>query len=122
MGKIEIDETIQNINETIGDKPELSSDLLQIRRKLETMKVAILELKILREDFERGNITNENYRIHSKRLRTDLERTRNEIELTNIISRIKEEERSKFTRLKNTIKSNADLINLILNILKLLTQ
>lgn len=122
--KIEIedlDEVIQKINETIKNKPELSSELLKLRRQLENMKVAMIELENLREDFERGNITSENYRIQSKKLRTDLERSKNEADLMNIINRIEEKEkRSILTRLKDTITSNKEFIKFILEVLKII--
>ena len=119
----DLDTAIQKINETIKTKPKLSSKLLELRKKLESMKVALLELHNLRDDFERGNITNESYRIQSKRLRTDLERSRNEANLLDIINTIEEKEkRSMLIRLKDKIISNKDFILLVLEVIKILTK
>lgn len=111
--------TIQKTNEAIKKRPELTSELLELRKKLEAMKVASLELGSLRDDFERGNVTAEAYRVQSKKLRTDIERSRNEANLLTIVHQIKsEEKKSKLLRLKEAIVSNKDFIRVVLEILK----
>ena len=80
----DLDFTIKKINAAIKERPDLASSLLELRKKIETMKVAVLELRKLRDDFERGNITTEDYLVYSKRLKLDLERARNEANLLDI--------------------------------------
>ena len=114
----DLDFTIKKINAAIKERPDLASSLLELRKKIETMKVAVLELRKLRDDFERGNITTEDYLVYSKRLKLDLERARNEANLLDILDRIKDEEkRSKLSRLKDAIVSNKDFILVVLEIL-----
>jgi hypothetical protein len=114
-----LNDAIQKINEIIKVKPELSSKLLNLRKQLETMKVSLIELGNLRDDFERGNITNENYRVQSKKLRTDIERAKNDADLLGILASVEEKEKKPIlTRLKNAVISNKDFIIIVLEILK----
>ena len=114
----DLDFTIKKINAAIKERADLASSLLELRKKIERMKVAVLELRKLRDDFERGNITTEDYLVYSKRLKLDLERARNEANLLDILDRIKDEEkRSKLSRLKDAIVSNKDFILVVLEIL-----
>lgn len=114
-----LNDAIQKINEIIKVKPELSLKLLNLRKQLETMKVSLIELENLRDDFERGNITNENYRVQSKKLRTDIERAKNDADLMGILDSVEGKEKKPIlTRLKNAVLSNKDFIVLVLEILK----
>jgi hypothetical protein len=97
----------------------MTSELTELRKKMETMKVASLQLASLRDDFERGNLTTEDYQVQSKKLRMDVERARNEADLLSIIHHIKsEEKKSILLRLKETITSNKDFIIAVAEILK----
>lgn len=114
----DLDSTIRKINSAIKERPDVASSLLELRKKIETMKIAALELRKLRDDFERGNITTETYLVHSKKLKLDLERAKNEANLLDILDGIKDEEKkSKLSRLKDTIVSNKDFIFVVLEIL-----
>ena len=115
----DLETAIQNTNEAIKEKPELKAELLELRKNLETMKIATIELANLRDDFERGNVVTESYQVQSKKLRMDIERARNEANLLNIIGKIKDkEEKSKLIRLKEAIVSNKDFIIATIKILK----
>ena len=91
---------IHETNEAIKKRPELTSELLKLRKRLETMKVASMELRSFRDDFERGNITTEAYQVGSKKLRMDVERARSEADLLTIVHEVKsEKEKSQLIRL-----------------------
>jgi len=115
----ELNTTIQRINEAIKKSPEIKSELLSLRKKLEIMKVSIIELMSSRDDFERGNITTESYQVQSKKLRMDIERARNDADLLGMIDKVAdEEEKPKLLRLKDAIVSNKDFIITVAEILK----
>lgn len=114
-----LDIAIQNSNEAIKKYPNLKPELLELRKHLETMKVSAIELANLRDDFERGNITAETHQIQSKKLRTDIERARNDANLLDIIDKVKDsKEKSKLLQLKDAIVSNKDFIIATIKILK----
>jgi hypothetical protein len=109
---------IQETNEATKKTPNLSSELANLRRKLETMKVASIELRSLRDDYERGNITTENYHVQNKKLSMDIERARNEANLISIINKIQDvEKKSRLLRIKEAILSNKDFIVAVIEIL-----
>lgn len=109
---------IQRTNEAIKKNPDLSSELSDLRRKLEIMKVSTNELESLRDDYERGNITTENYHVQSKKLRMDIERARDEANLISIINKVQDgEKKSKLLRIKEAILSNKDFIVAVVEIL-----
>lgn len=115
----DLETAIQNTNEAIKRNPKFKADLLELRKNMEIMKIAVIELISLRDDFERGNITTEFYQVQSKKLRMDVERARNEANLLSIIDRVEnKEEKSKLLQLKEAIVSNKDFIITALEILK----
>lgn len=115
----ELDAAIHKANEATKKRPDLTSKLTELTKKMEAMKVASLQLIRLRDDFERGNVTTEDYQVQSKRLRMDIERARNEADLLSIIHNIRnEEKKSTLLRLKETIISNKDFIIAVAEILK----
>lgn len=112
---------INRTNEAIKKNPDLSSDLYDLRKKLEIMKVASVELAKLRDDYERGNITTENYHVQGKKLRMDAERARNDANLIVIINEIQDlEKKSRLLRIKEAIVSNKDFILAVFEILSAL--
>lgn len=115
----ELDNAISEINNAMKEHPELESDLTKLRKKLGDMKVASLELEKLEDDFERANITEDRYLVQRKKLRTDIERSRNEADLISILHKIEDEDKkSNLQRLVDAIKSNKDFILVVLEIVK----
>lgn len=78
------------------------------------MKVATLEIKELREEFNRGDLTQEMYLVRRKKLRTDIVSSQNKLRLEMldpVIAKVEEQEtKSKLTRFKEAIVSNKELI------------
>ena len=110
---------IQRTNEATKKTPDLSSELSDLRRKLEIMEVASNELRSLRDDYERGNVTTENYHVQSKKLSMDIERARDDANLISIINKIQDgEKKSRLLRIKEAILSNKDFIVAVVEILE----
>lgn len=117
----DIEEAIQKTNEAVMKRVDARHELLELRRHLETFKVAAIQLTTLREDFERGNITAEDYQVQSKKLRTDMERARNDANLLSLIDKIVISRReSLLQRAKNAITNNKEFIITVLEIVKAL--
>lgn len=112
----DVDLGIEKANTLIKKKPEVS-ELYQLRKNLESMKIALLEMRKLRDDFERGNITSEQYWVQNKKLRTDFERSKNETFLLETIQKLPEKKRSRLLKLKEAIMSNRDFILFVIEVL-----
>ncbi len=119
----DLDEVIDEINAKLKQRSKSSSELLVLRIRLEAMKVDLVGLADLREDFESGNITDENYRVQSKKLRTDIERSRNDANLSNILDTIeKKDTRLRLEDLRDKIISNKGFILFVLELMKSLPR
>ncbi len=115
----EFDTAINEINKAVEKHPELASELINVRKKLEAMKVSTITLEHLRDDLERDNIVREQYHVESKKLRIDIERSRNEANLLTILHHIPDEKKkSELLQLKDAIRSNKDFIIVVLEIMK----
>ncbi len=111
----DIEDAILKTNLAIKKKPEIV-ELHQLRRNLEGMKIALTQMKKLRDDFDRGNIITEQYWVQDKKLKTEFERCRNEALVLDIIQKLPEEEKSRLTRIKEAVVSNKDFIFLIVQV------
>jgi Tfp pilus assembly protein PilO len=111
----DIEDAILKTNLAIKKKPDIV-ELHQLRRNLEGMKVALAQMKKLRDDFDRGNIITEQYWVQDKKLKTDFERCRNEALVLDIIQKLPEEEKSRLTRIKEAVVSNKDFIFLVVQV------
>lgn len=112
----DIDSAIEKANTLIKEKPQIS-ELYELRKNLESMKIALLEMKRLRDDFERGNVTSEQYWVQNKKLRTDFERSKHETFLLEIIQKLPEEKKSRLLKIKEAIMSNKDFILFVVEVL-----
>lgn len=113
----ELDELLEKMNETIQEKPELSLRLRPIVNEIQRLKVAMLELDELKQEFYCGDLTEDTYLTRRKKLRMDITVARNRITgnmLPELVKDAKDDEtKSTWTKAKEAIRANKDVIILI---------
>ena len=113
----DLDRVSAQLKELMAKRPDLVEKVKEIRNSIVDMKVASVELEELRSDFERGNITDDNYRVRSKKLRKDYllaKESINDLSIESLLDEVKENnEKTRLGKAWECIKSNKEKIIMI---------
>jgi dephospho-CoA kinase len=116
----DLDQASDQLKELISKRPELGEQLKSIRKQLVEMKVALSELEELREEYQRGRLTEDMYLTRRMKLKTDYLLAReglSDAEISNLFNEVKDQnEKSRLQKLKNKIVSNKDMILFIIEV------
>ena len=116
----DLDQASAQMKELMFKRPDLEDQIKMLRQYIVEMKVALSELGELREENIRGNITEDAYHVRRKKLKTDYMLARegiSDLAINNLLNEIKEpNEKSRLSRIKETIRSNKDTILFIMEV------
>ena len=116
----DLDQASDQLKELLSKRPELGEQIKTIRKQLIEMKVALSELEELREEHERGRLTEDMYLTRRMKLKTDYFLARegiSDFEINNLLGEVKDQtEKSRLQKLKDKILSNKDTILFIAEI------
>lgn len=111
---IDLEQVSTQLKELTTKRPELENEIKSIRRQIIEMKVALSELDELRQDHDRGRLTEDTYLTRRMKLKTDYLLARegiSDIAVDNMLNAIKEpNEKSRLQKIKDKISSNKDTI------------
>lgn len=117
----ELDQVSNEIKELLKKRPDLSDQLNSIRSNILRMKVALSELEELRNEFIKGDLTEDTYLTRRKKLKMDFMTAKDSIDdktLNDLLNQIGDkDEKSRLTKIKNTITSNKELISFLFQLL-----
>jgi len=117
---VDLDQVSDQIKELIKRRPDLENQLKPIRRHLVDMKVALSELEELREEHDRGKITEDTYLTRRKKLKTDYMLARDSIgdqATADLLGQVKDQnEKSRLAKLKDAVSSNKGYILFLLEL------
>ena len=116
----DLDQASDQLKELLSKRPELGEQIKTVRKQLIEMKVALSELEELREEHERGRLTEDMYLTRRMKLKTDYLLARegiSDFEINNLLDEVKDQnEKSRLQKLKDKIISNKDTILFIAEI------
>jgi len=116
----DLDQASEQIKELIVKRPDLEDRLKPLRRQLVEMKVALSELEELREEHNRGKLTEDMHLTRRMKLKTDYMLAREGIKdttINNLLSEVRNQnEKSRLQKIKDAIKSNKDYILFLIEI------
>lgn len=116
----DLDQASDQIKELIGKRPDLEDQLQTLRRNLIEMKVAHSELEELREEHNRGKLTEDMYLTRRMKLKTDYMLARegiSDVTINNLLGEVKDpKEKSRLQKIKDALKSNKDYILFLIEI------
>jgi predicted nuclease with TOPRIM domain len=116
----DLDQASDQMKELQFKRPDLDDKVKGLRKSIIEMKVALSELEELRDDFDRGNITDENYRVRRKKLKTDYLIAResiNDISINSLLGEVQEvSEKSRLEKIRDCVNSNKEKISLLMEI------
>lgn len=116
----DLEQASDQIKDVIAKRPNLEEQLKPLRRHLTEMKVALSELEELREDHNRGNITEDMFLTRRMKLKRDYMLARegiSDLTIDNLLGEVKDQkEKSRLQKIKDAIKSNKDYILFLMEI------
>jgi chaperonin cofactor prefoldin len=116
----DLDQASDQIKELIAKRPDIEDQLKTLRQHLVEMKVALSELEELRDEHNRGKLTEDMYLTRRMKLKTDYMSTREDISditINNLLGEVKDQkEKSRLQKIKDAIKSNKDYILFLMEI------
>jgi chaperonin cofactor prefoldin len=116
----DLDQASDQFKELLSKRPELGERVRILRRQLIEMKVALSELEEIREEHERGRLTEDMYLTRRMKLKTDYllaSESISELEINSLLDEVKDPiEKSRLQKLKDKIISNKDKILFLVEI------
>lgn len=110
----DLEQASDQIKDVITKRADLEDQLKPLRRHLTEMKVALSELEELREDHNRGKITEDMYLTRRMKLKRDYMFARegiSDLTINSLLGEVKDQkEKSRLQKIKDAIKSNKDYI------------
>lgn len=116
----DLDQASDELKKLLSKRPELGEQIKNIRKQLIEMKVALSELEELREEYQKGRLTEDMYLTRRMKLKTAYLTARegfSDSEISSLLNEVKDQnEKSRLQRLRDKIMSNKDTILFIIEI------